>query len=47
MEHCNICNINILKKNFPNHERSQKHLDYLQNYVPENIIDTDINEPNL
>jgi hypothetical protein len=47
MEHCNICNINILKKNFKRHELSQKHSDNLQNYVPENIIDTDINEPDL
>jgi hypothetical protein len=27
MEHCNICNINILKKNFKRHELSQKHSD--------------------
>jgi len=47
MERCNICNINILKKNFPRHERSQKHLINLQNYVPQNILDIDINEPNL
>ncbi len=32
---------------FPRHERSEKHLINLQNYVPENILDTDINEPNL
>jgi hypothetical protein len=52
MEHCNICNKDILKKNFKRHESSQKHLVNLQNYirenyVPENILDTDINEPNI
>ncbi len=47
MEHCNICTKDILKKNFKRRESSQKHLDNLQNYVPENILDIDINEPNL
>ncbi len=47
MENCNICNISILKKIFPRHEESQKHLISLQNYVPENFSDKEINEPNL
>jgi hypothetical protein len=47
MEHCSICNISILKKNFPRHSESQKHLINSQNFVTENILDRDINEPNL
>jgi hypothetical protein len=36
-----------MKKNFPRHERSQKHIINLQNYVPQNILDTGIIEPDL
>jgi hypothetical protein len=38
MEHCNICNITLLKKNFKRHESTQKHLDNLQNNEPENNV---------
>ena len=36
-----------MKKNFRRHERTQKHLNNLQNYVPENILDREIIEQNL
>jgi len=34
----------MLRKNFKRHERSQNHLDNLQNYVEENIMDRDLEE---
>jgi hypothetical protein len=46
-KYCNICNISLLKENFSRNLSSQKHLNNLKNYVPQNIIDINISEPNL